>query len=123
MGKWWQIFEHEITSHSEELPEAPGIYRVRLLGRGGKPVKIKRLYGTDADGILMIGSTKNLRKRSAQFIDACKGKRGHSEGTKLWMASCFRPTWFRGKKLLLEHRVEKSKEGAKCSEAEEIRDT
>jgi predicted GIY-YIG superfamily endonuclease len=47
-------------------PEKPGVYELRYAPRG-RPAKLRRLVRVDEDALFYIGSSKNLRKRLAQF--------------------------------------------------------
>ena len=64
------------------IDEKPGIYVIRYL-ENESPKNFTRLTGTDKEGILCIGKSKNLRKRITQYNDInAKGltKKYHSEG-------------------------------------------
>jgi predicted GIY-YIG superfamily endonuclease len=47
-------------------PEKPGVYELRYAPRG-RPARLRRLVGVDAEALFYIGSSKNLRRRLAQF--------------------------------------------------------
>jgi excinuclease UvrABC nuclease subunit len=59
-----------------------GIYRI-IWGRSGKAVPIQRMLKKDANGILYIGRSKNLRSRLNQFYNvAFANSNNHSGGMK-----------------------------------------
>ena len=60
--------------------KGPGVYKIQLVNKNGKPVEIRRFGGTDKEGILAIGCSKQIDIRRKQFVESSKGKRGHSEG-------------------------------------------
>ena len=60
--------------------DGPGVYKIQLVNKNGKPVEISRFGGTDKEGILAIGCSKQIDIRRKQFVESSKGKRGHSEG-------------------------------------------
>lgn len=66
----------------------PGVYRGRLIV-DGSPTQIKRLGGTDYEGILFIGQSKNIEKRRKAFIRATSGHHGHSEGIQWFLVGQF----------------------------------
>ncbi len=74
----WRCFK-DAESDWEDVPESPGVYQIRAVDReSGKPVSISRLIGEDKKGILGIGESNNLRKRSKQFW-ASVMKEGNNE--------------------------------------------
>ena len=54
-----------------DVPDHPGVYFVRWT-RNGKPVSVSRLGGVDSNGLLYIGSAKNLRRRLRELWKAIK---------------------------------------------------
>lgn len=61
-----------------------GVYKIRLANSKGIPFKIPRFLDKDKDGILQIGSSKNIEERIKYFRGAMKGKRyPHAEGQRL----------------------------------------
>jgi hypothetical protein len=63
-----------------------GVYRVRIF-KEGNPYPINRLNGTDSDGILSIGMSKNLEDRRNKFFRIVYGSRkfNHSEAITWWL--------------------------------------
>jgi len=55
------------------LPSRPGVYIVRWR-KNSNPVKIGRLKGKDHQGILYIGSTKNLKRRVKELLRSLKNE-------------------------------------------------
>jgi len=64
------LVESENPAYSSQLPDSPGIYRIRALTSPQKPASIPRCNGTDPKGILHIGETKYLRTRVRHFRNA-----------------------------------------------------
>ncbi len=64
------LVESENATYSSQLPDSPGIYRIRALTSTQKPASIPRCNGTDPNGILHIGETKYLRTRVRDFRNA-----------------------------------------------------
>ena len=61
-----------------KIKEEPGVYRIRHADH-----EIGRANGTDDEGILHIGMSKNLRRRVREFYKAATTKKGsHSAGLK-----------------------------------------
>jgi hypothetical protein len=118
MGKWQCALQSDVVSNPEKLPASPGVYQVKLVKKE-RLVKIGRLSGTDCEGILSIGSTDNLRRRLTEFLRASEGKRGHSEGTKWWLAKVFNPK-LREPRLVFKYKTEKSEKIARNREKKEI---
>jgi hypothetical protein len=52
----------------------PGVYKIRIVDANGAPVIIGRFLGSDKDGILAIGESKNIAHRLRQFYRAVNGK-------------------------------------------------
>jgi excinuclease UvrABC nuclease subunit len=46
-----------------QVPELPGIYRIYSIDGNDNPHPLTRVLGTDSDGVLYIGKSKNLRER------------------------------------------------------------
>jgi hypothetical protein len=63
-----------------------GVYRVRLF-KEGNPYPINRLNGTDSDGVLSIGMSKNLEDRRNKFFRIVYGNHrfSHSEAITWWL--------------------------------------
>ncbi|MEO0090556.1 MAG: hypothetical protein ABIK40_03710 [candidate division WOR-3 bacterium] len=79
-NKWsqWKDLEKEPCSY-----EKSAIYKIRLSNHKGKPIAIPRFLKKDKNGILMIGRTKNLKRRLNNFRRAVeKNISPHSEGKK-----------------------------------------
>lgn len=77
-NKWsqWKYIEKEPCSY-----EKSAIYKIRLVNHKGKPITIPRFLKKDKNGILMIGRTKNLKRRLNNFIKAVKENKSlHTEG-------------------------------------------
>jgi hypothetical protein len=73
--KWKPLNEKSI----ETLKEVAGVYWIR------SNMKIKRLFGVDNQGLLMIGASKNLHDRIWAFYVASTGQRKsmqHIEGQR-----------------------------------------
>jgi hypothetical protein len=66
---WWRLE----TTLLEKVPPKPGVYIIRWI-KDGKPTKIGRLKGIDPQGILYIGSTKNLKRRISTLIKSLENK-------------------------------------------------
>jgi hypothetical protein len=61
-----------------------GVYWIRLTDLKGSPFCISRFLDKDEDGILQIGSSKDIVKRIKLFRGAAKGKKyPHSAGRRL----------------------------------------
>jgi len=69
--------------------KGPGVYKIQLVDKNGKPVEIRRFGGTDEEGALVIGCSKNIDTRRKQFVTSSAGKRGHSEGIQWWLVKHF----------------------------------
>lgn len=74
MAKEWTE-PQEVTASKDNLPDTPGLYRLRLY-KNGEPVTIGRLCGGDSEGILYIGRADSggLRKRLGGLLDALQRK-------------------------------------------------
>ena len=83
------------SGHHLELGRRPGVYRIRVFTRDGRPVPIPRLNGIDELGILHIGHSEQLGLRVRVFRQAAEGlKAPHPAGRQFhqWgFASRFRP--------------------------------
>ena len=78
---WSDLQPLRRESIKADVPEAPGVYRIRGFSPEGSPHPIPRCRGTDTDGILHIGHSGDLRSRLTQFFNsAVSGKRQHSAG-------------------------------------------
>lgn len=65
-----------------EVPESDGGYQLRATDERGLPQTIRRCYGDDAEGLLGIGESGDLRRRLRSLL-ACMSeerKSGHSAG-------------------------------------------
>lgn len=80
----WQFFK---KTEWEDVPEKPGVYKIRCLDNIGKPVKIKRLVRIDKGGVLSIGESGNLRQRLKQFW---KSSREDTRHAAAWHYFAFR---------------------------------
>ena len=69
--------------------EGPGVYKIQLVDKNGKPVEIRRFGGTDKEGVLAIGCSKHIDTRRKQFVTSSAGERGHSEGIQWWLVKHF----------------------------------
>jgi predicted GIY-YIG superfamily endonuclease len=79
-GVTWHRLEDLAAKNFQEVPNGPGIYFVRW-SKGGEAIPINRLSGCDNNGILYIGSAKNLRRRVKQLWKGVNGDvRGHTIG-------------------------------------------
>jgi len=76
---------HNLTKEEIEkyVDERPGIYYIYCY-RGETPLHIGRLLKKDKEGILSIGTSKNLNKRLRQFIRGSITGRGHSSGNRYY---------------------------------------
>ena len=65
MSRWaeWLLLK---TEDFQSIPRSPGVYEIRWAIEG-KPQPIDRVDGVDAEGLLYIGKTKNLRSRTRSF--------------------------------------------------------
>lgn len=61
-----------------------GVYKILLYENEETPTCIPRFLGEDENGILMIGKSKNIKKRLNYFIRAACGRSySHAEGKRL----------------------------------------
>jgi len=76
------------TDINEKLPsyEGPGVYKIRLADLKGQVIVIGRFHDNDKNGILMIGSSNNIKRRLQQFRGAINGnKYGHAEAIRFYL--------------------------------------
>ena len=68
MARWgkWQAIEG--IYHNMDLLDKKGLYQIRMVDMGNKPLPIPRIGGIDPDGIIYIGKTKRLRRRIEAFL-------------------------------------------------------
>jgi len=60
-----------------------GVYKIRLTDLKDCSIEISRFLDNDKDGILQIGSSKDIEKRIKYFRGAMEGKRrAHAEGKR-----------------------------------------
>jgi hypothetical protein len=57
----------------------PAQYELRVVNQESQPFPIPRMLGTDNNGVLVIGQTKNMEKRRRQVITGIEECYGHSE--------------------------------------------
>ena len=96
-----------------EIPKEPGVYLIRC-----RDHPTNRLLGSDQEGILDIGESNNLRKRT-RFFFACasgKKKRGHSAGCRFFGRGLDRD--FPLDQLEIKWKVTKSKAAARKLEGD-----
>lgn len=68
-----------------KVPAEPGVYRIRALDPHDQPVPIQRLSGTDNEGILHIGQSRNVKVRLYQFYQSAKhGNKNHHAGNEFF---------------------------------------
>ena len=68
MPKWrkWQPIDSVYMNMA--LLGQPGIYKIRMVDKDGKPIPINRIGGIDLEGIIYIGQSVRLRERIEDFI-------------------------------------------------------
>ena len=54
-----------------------GVYKIHLVNSNGSQIEILRFLGKDKEGILQIGSSKNIETRIKAFRGAMEGKQYH----------------------------------------------
>lgn len=69
--------------------DGPGVYKIQLVDKNGKPIGIHRLGGTDKEGVLGICCSEQIDTRRKQFVMSSAGERGHSEGIQWWLVKHF----------------------------------
>ena len=74
-----------------EVPRGPIVYRMTVLSETGDRRPVRRFWGTDLEGTLLIGETVNGRSRFKELVGAVRGARvgrGHGPGFTFYY-------WFR----------------------------
>jgi len=78
-GKWEKI-------ENDADYKGSGVYKIALFNSNNSPVEIARFLDNDKDGILGIGSSKDMERRLRYFRGAMEGKKySHAEGKRLGM--------------------------------------
>jgi len=63
-----------------------GVYKIRLVNSKGSSIQIPRFLDKDSNGILQIGRSVNVERRTRGFRGAIEGKRyAHAEGQRLYL--------------------------------------
>jgi len=57
-SKWWSVS----SVIRGELPTGPGVYQLRAIA-AGRPRRLRRISGTDRQGVLYVGKTADLKVR------------------------------------------------------------
>ncbi len=113
-----QWIQSEIDNETKY--EGAGVYQI-LLFRNQKPVPIHRLVGTDMEGVLALGHTKNIETRRKQFRRSSEAERGHSEGIQWWLVRRFHKPGFEGTEVKFKYTRLGSKPEAEKEEARQIK--
>lgn len=120
MAEKWSEWQSLNIENIRNLPTSPGCYKISC----SKP--INRLFGTDDEGILNIGESKDLNQRLDQFIkavtipdhmDIVKGD-NHSAGGKFSLLRLQEE--FPVESLRFKFAITESKEEAERLEAKEL---
>ena len=83
MNEEWKNLQNFATNKFPGVKNKPGIYVVRWK-KYGTPVTINRLGGSDSNGLLYIGESKNLRRRFQRIwrginkVNTTKSKTSHT---------------------------------------------
>lgn len=112
-GSWKRLTEENI----HQIPETLGVYQVKL------PRKIHRLLGTDNNGIMVIGFSKNLSNRLDAFYKSIRPiteyKTGfHGEGVRFCKLKLYKI--FKVERFLFRYKTTKTIKKAKKLEALEL---
>lgn len=105
--KWskWSPFD---DCKLKKIPEKEGIYQFRCVDEKGIPIVISRLKGKDPNGIIYIGSSKNLKTRIKGFWTTIKNW-DRSRHAAAWTYCTFRyDSLFRPKNIQFKYAVTKS---------------
>lgn len=75
---WAPLTERTIGA----IPRQPGAYRIRVVTDDGRAHVIRRCFGDDAEGIIDIGESKNLRVRLSSLLRCMRDveRGGHMAG-------------------------------------------
>ena len=78
--KYYKIFDED---ELEKITDQKGVYLIHCLNAAFDiPRSIRRMFVYDVQGILYIGSSKNIRERVQEFKDSVVGENTrHSGGT------------------------------------------
>jgi hypothetical protein len=94
--QWSKPYEAVKESFRQLPPNQPGVYRIRAFNPRGRPMPIRRLAGTDPDGVLHIGQSRNIRARIPQFYRSARtGHGNHHAGNEFY-------NWAFGKRFPLQ---------------------
>lgn len=64
----WSNYKGFTNVDWESIPDGPGVYYIRFIDGSGNPARVRRLGGTDTEGIVYIGETgRSLRSRLRGF--------------------------------------------------------
>ena len=89
MSSKWISLEELAEGRFRKAPSTSGIYFVRQL-KNGKAICIPRLGSSDNEGVLYIGSAKNLRRRIRELWQGINGKvRAHTIGKTIIFCKVF----------------------------------
>jgi len=58
----------DFDSSWHDIPDRAGVYIIRAVRKNGTPIRLPRLNGPDAEGILLIGKSKSVRRRLHGFL-------------------------------------------------------
>lgn len=95
------------------------VYQIRLV-RGSHPVRLHRLLGSDAQGLLAIGETGRLENRRKQFRQGRLTGAGHSEANLMWLLASGKAglRFFKG--AVLEYRFRSAPSKGEAKELEKL---
>jgi hypothetical protein len=72
----WSNYRSFTDVDWESIPDGPGVYYITCIDGSGNPLKVRRLGGTDAEGIIYIGETgRSLRNRLRGFWKSAQNYR------------------------------------------------
>jgi len=61
-----RLSDFDLSWH--DIPDRVGVYIIRAIRKSGTPIGLHRLNGVDAEGILLIGKSKSVRRRLHEFL-------------------------------------------------------
>lgn len=85
----WKSFADVVWN---TVPKNPGVYYIRCTDRTGKPMTLRRLGGTDHEGIIYIGETgRSLQDRLKGFWETAQDRKIERHGAG-WNFSYYKYT-------------------------------